>query len=86
MEAFSNENLVDDRAGGDLQKRGKYHESVTGKAILLLSKLSQVFTAVLNKRLETVFKCCYILLTKTQEKDSTANSEQGDQEWDSSSE
>ena len=36
LKASYNENLID-RAGGDLHKTGKYHESVTGKVIFPLS-------------------------------------------------
>ena len=48
LEASYSENLVDDRAGGDLHKTGKYHELVTRKVIFLLKSLSQTVTPVLN--------------------------------------
>ena len=89
MEASFNENLIDDRAGGDLHKTEKYHELVTGEVIFPLKSLSQVVTLVLHIRLRAVLKFYQILLTKTQEKDSTeANSARADQEevWESKSE
>ena len=89
LEASYNENLIDERAGGDLHKTGKYHESVTGKVIFPLNSLSQVVTLVLHIMLGTVLKFSQILLTKTQEKDSTEpNSARADQEevWKSKSE
>ena len=89
MEASYNKNFIDDRAGGDLHKTGKYHESVTGKVIFLLKSLSQVVTPNLHIRLGTVLKLSQILPTKTQEKDSTEiNSARADQDevWESKSE
>ena len=89
LEASYNENLTDDRAGGDLHKIRKCHESVTGKAIFPPSSLSPVVTPVLHVRLGTVLKFYQILLTKTQEKNSTeTNSARAYQkeEWESKSE
>ena len=89
LEASYKKHLTDDRAGGDLHKTGKYHESVTGEVIFPLKSLSQVVTPLLHIRLGTVLKFYQILLTKTQEKDSTeTKSARADQEevWDSKSE
>ena len=88
MDASYNENLIDCRAGGDLHKRGKYHELVTGNVIFPLKSLSQVVTPVLHIRLKGVLKFYQILLTKSQENDSTeTNSVKADQEevWESKS-
>ena len=48
--------LADDRAGGDYQKTGKFHESITHAAIFPIKTLSQVVTYCPAHQIEDSFK------------------------------
>ena len=68
-ESSYNENLAEDRMGGDLHKTGKFHESIVARSIFPIA-LENVVPLVLHIMLGIVLKLYKILLKTAQNLDS----------------